>query len=111
MKKLFLITAILLISLTVAAQKKVKTYKVLAACGQCQFDMSSSTGCSLAIQVAGKKYWVDGSSITDHGNEHADDGLCKRVRKAEVQGSFKDNRFNTTSFVVIPEKKKKSKKK
>ena len=82
---------------------------MLAACGQCQFDMSSPNGCSLAIQIAGKKYWVDGSSISDHGNEHADDGLCKRVRKAKVQGSFKDHRFNTSSFILIPEKKSKKK--
>jgi len=107
MKNIFLIIITLLFINSSNAQKKVKTYKVLAACGQCQFDMSSPTGCALAIQIGGKNYWVDGSTISDHGDEHAEDGMCKTVRKAEVEGSFKDSRFNSTSFAIIPEKKKK----
>ncbi|MBL4668601.1 MAG: hypothetical protein JKY30_05000 [Flavobacteriales bacterium] len=107
MRKLLLITTILLVSITVNAQKKVKTYKALTACGSCQFDMSSPNGCSLAIQIAGKTYWVDGSSISDHGNEHANNGLCKTIRKVKVQGYFEKDRFKATSFELIPEKKKK----
>ena len=111
MKNTILIISILLVSLTSNAQKKEKTYKVLSACGQCLFDMNSETGCALAIQYGGKKYWVDGSSISDHGDEHADDGLCKAVKKAEVTGTFVDNRFQATSFSFLDEKKKKKKKK
>ncbi|MBL4593117.1 MAG: hypothetical protein JKX68_04780 [Flavobacteriales bacterium] len=110
MKNILLIATILLLSTTLNAQKKDKTYKVLTACGQCQFDMNSPTGCALAIQLAGKKYWVDGSTISDHGDEHADDGLCKKVRKAKVQGTFKGKRFESSSFVLISKKKKKKKK-
>ena len=107
MKNLILLISIALFSLTTQAQKKEKTYKVLAACGTCNFNMSSPTGCALAIQVAGKYYWVDGSTLQDHGNEHNADGMCKVTRKAEVQGTFKGNRFNATSFALLPEKKKK----
>lgn len=107
MKNLILITCITFFSINADAQQKIKTYKVLTACGTCQFDMSSPNGCALAIQIAGKSYWVDGSSLSDHGDEHADDGLCKTVKKAEVQGTFKENRIDVTSFRLLAEKKKK----
>ena len=35
-----------------------------------------------------KKYWVDGTGIADHGDEHAADGFCEATRKAEVKGTF-----------------------
>jgi len=109
MKNLTLIVCILLFSVTSLAQKKNKKYKVLTACGPCQFDMNSPSGCSLAIKIADKTYWVDGSSISDHGDEHAEDGLCRNVKKAEVKGTFDGNRFTSTSFALIPEKRKKKK--
>ena len=107
MKNIVLLISVVLFSLTTQAQKKEKTYKVLAACGTCNFNMSSPTGCALAIKVAGKYYWVDGSTLQDHGNEHNADGMCKVTRKAEVQGAFKGNRFTATSFALLPDKKKK----
>lgn len=111
MKNIILILSILTISLSANAQKKEKTYKVLASCGTCNFEMSSETGCALAIQYGGKKYWVDGSTLQDHGDEHdPEGGMCETIRKAEVKGSFDEKRFNANSFVLIPEKKKKKKK-
>jgi hypothetical protein len=107
MKNLVLLISIILFSFNIKAQKKEKTYKVLAACGTCHFNMSLPTGCALAIKIGGKNYWVDGSTLQDHGNEHNADGMCKVTRKAEVQGTFKGNRFNATSFALLPEKKKK----
>ena len=109
MKKLLIISLVIFLSSNVRAQKKEKTHKVLAACGQCQLDMNSKKGCSLAVQMAGKKYWVEGRSFSDFGDEHADDGLCRTIRKAEVQGTFKDDIFTATSFHILPEKKKKKK--
>lgn len=108
MKTLITIIAVV-VSVSVNAQQKVKTYKVLAACGLCQFDMNSTSGCSLAIQTGGKTYWVDGSILSDHGDEHAEDGMCYTIRKAEITGDFSDKRFKATSFVLIPNKKKKGK--
>ncbi|TXB66877.1 hypothetical protein FRY74_01465 [Vicingus serpentipes] len=107
MKNIVLLISVVLLSLTTQAQKKENTYKVIAACGTCNFNMSSPTGCALAIQVAGKYYWVDGSTLQDHGNEHNANGMCKVTRKAEVQGTFKGNRFNAKSFALLPDKKKK----
>lgn len=109
MKRFTLIIGIIVISFTANAQKKEKTYKVLTACGQCQLNMNSKTGCDLAIQLAGKTYWVDGTGIADHGDQHAPDGFCKTIRKAEVTGTIKDNRITVSSFVLLPEKKKKNK--
>jgi hypothetical protein len=109
MKNFILVVCLTLFSISVNAQKKEKTYKVLASCGQCQLEMISKTGCDLAIQYAGKKYWVDGTGIEDHGGSHASDGFCNAIRKAEVKGSFKDDKFYATSFVLLPEKKKKKK--
>jgi len=94
-------------SISVTAQQTEKTYKVLAACGSCHFNMPSETGCALAIQIAGKHYWVDGSNLSDHGDEHAENGLCKVIRKAEVVGKIKDNRIQASCFVLVDDKKKK----
>lgn len=111
MKKLIVILSILVVAINVNGQSEEKTYKVLTSCGQCQFDMNSTTGCALAIQYGGKKYWVDGTGIADHGDEHAADGFCETTRKAEVKGTFNGNRFQASSFVLIASKKKKKKKK
>lgn len=110
MKNLILIVSILVASLAVNAQSKEKTYKVIASCGSCQLDMNSESGCALAILYGGKKYWVDGTGITDHGDEHAVDGFCEATRKAEVTGTFKGDRFHASSFTLLSDKKKKAKK-
>lgn len=116
MKKIF-VFVVLLTSFAVNAQEtrskaeqdeakkgKNKTQIVEAACGQCQFGMNAK-GCDLAVRIDGKPYFVDGTSIDQHGDAHAHDGLCNAVRKAEVSGEIVDNRFKATSFVVIEEKK------
>ena len=74
---------------------------VEVSCGQCQFGMEGK-GCNLAIRIDGKSYYyVDGSSIDDHGDAHGDDGLCNCIRKAKVTGEIKDGRFLATSFSVL----------
>jgi hypothetical protein len=81
-----------------------KSQIVETSCGQCQFKMKGH-GCELAVRIDGKSYFVDGTSIDSHGDAHADDGLCAKVRKAEVVGEIIDNRFKVTSFKLIPSKK------
>ena len=71
---------------------EVNLTEVDASCGQCQFGMPGN-GCDLAIRMNGKVYYVDGSSIDDHGDAHAADGLCNCVRKAIVSGKVLDGRF------------------
>jgi Family of unknown function (DUF6370) len=106
MKKI--ITLILvLVSFAVTAQEKKETPKkqiVEASCGQCQFGMEGKE-CDLAVRIDGKSYFVDGTHIDKHGDAHAEDGFCAKVRKAEVIGEIVDNRFKVTYFKLLPEVK------
>ncbi|MEQ8768069.1 MAG: DUF6370 family protein [Planctomycetota bacterium] len=80
---------------------EVDGLKVDAGCGRCQFGLDDD-GCELAVRMLETTYLVDGSSIDDHGDAHADDGLCNAVRQAEVAGRVEDGRFIATSFQVLP---------
>ena len=72
-----------------------------AACGQCQFKMTENSGCDLAVKIDGKSYFVDGTTIHDHGDAHADDGFCQAIRQAEVKGEIIDGRFKAESFTLV----------
>ncbi len=78
--------------------KKVQV--VDAACGQCRFGLPGK-GCNLAIRTGGKAYFVDGTSIDEHGDAHASDGFCNAVRPAQVQGKIVDNRFKASYFKLV----------
>jgi Family of unknown function (DUF6370) len=102
MKKLIIIAFILLTSIA-KAQSKSKTQIVDVSCGQCQFGMKAK-GCDLAVRIDGKSYFVDGTKIDEHGDAHAKDGFCSAIRKAEVVGEVKDNRFVVSYFKLLPVK-------
>jgi len=85
--------------------KLVRFQVVEAACGQCQFKMEGKS-CDLAVRINGKSYFVDGTKIDDHGDAHAKDGFCEKVRKAEVRGNIVNNRFLASFFKLLPESKK-----
>ncbi|WP_309642011.1 DUF6370 family protein [Flavobacterium sp.] len=97
------ITTILIIFFCFAmhAQTKAKTQIIEVACGQCQFGMKAK-GCDLATRIDGKSYFINGTKIDDHGDAHAKDGFCSAVRKAEVIGQIKDNRFVVSYFKLLP---------
>lgn len=80
---------------------------VEASCGQCRFHMPGK-GCNLAVRINGKDYFVDGTSIDEHGDAHAKDGFCEAVRKAKVQGEIVNNRFEATYFKLIKPVEKES---
>jgi hypothetical protein len=103
MKALFS-TLLLIICMTVTAQDKTKVEVVEVSCGQCQFGMKAN-GCSLAVRIDGKSYFVDGTTLDEHGDAHAEDGFCNAVRQAEVIGEVKDGRFAVTYFKLLPLKK------
>ena len=105
MKKI-IVAAFLFLAVALSAQEKkeeIKPQIAEAACGQCQFAMKGN-GCDLAVRIDGKTYFVDGTTIDSHGDAHADDGFCAKIRKAEVVGKIVDNRFKVTSFKLIPKK-------
>jgi len=101
MKNVFSLV-ILFISITINAQEKPKVQIVEASCGQCQFGMKDKKGCDLAVRIDGKSYFVDGTKLDDHGDAHAEDGFCSAVRKAEVVGEVKDNKFVVSYFKLLP---------
>lgn len=113
MKIYLLLIALLFSAGFSSAQEKTTTKKpgqalltnhiVDASCGQCQFKMEGKS-CDLAVKIAGKAYFVDGSDIDQHGDAHAKDGFCQKVRKAVVSGQVMNNRFKATSFKLLPEK-------
>ncbi len=103
MKNLFLLIA-LVATISVSAQEP-KPRIVEASCGQCNFGMSGG-GCTLAVKIDGKSYFVDGTKIDQHGDAHAPDGFCSAIRKAEVTGEIVGDRFRATSFKLLPPEKK-----
>ena len=97
-------------SLKSAPDPSKKIMIVEASCGECQFHMKGK-GCDLAIRYEGKSYFVDGTSIDDHGDAHGADGFCEAIRKAEVQGEVKDGRFKASYFKLKPLAEEKSNRK
>ena len=83
---------------------------VEAACGQCQFGLPGKS-CDLAVRIDGKAYFTEGTKIDDHGDAHAKDGFCNAIRKAEVQGEIKDNKFVASYFKLLDKPSKKKTKK
>ena len=77
-----------------------KLLTVEASCGQCQFKMTGK-GCTLAIRIDGKSYFVDKAKIDDFGDAHSKMGFCNAIRKAKVQGDIIDGKFVATFFELI----------
>jgi Family of unknown function (DUF6370) len=111
MKKILVLLSFVFMAGAIQAQSKLavadstkKILKVEASCGECQFKMEGK-GCHLAVRMDGKSYFVDGTSIDDHGDAHGTEGFCEAIRKAEVQGEIVNNRFKATYFKILPLKK------
>ncbi len=76
---------------------------VEASCGQCNFKMAGK-GCTLAIRIKGKAYFVDKAHIDAFGDAHSKMGFCNAIRKAKVQGEIVNNKFVATYFELIDKK-------
>lgn len=88
-------------SVDTVSQKKI----VEASCGTCKLGLKGK-GCALAVRIDGKSYFVDGPFPLDSfGDAHGADGMCNIIRKAEVSGEIKDDRFIATSFKLLPVEK------
>ncbi|WP_316820994.1 DUF6370 family protein [Pedobacter gandavensis] len=116
MKKFITLMFFAVLALGVQAQEKAKKAPVVinfekphvveTACGECKFGMEGKE-CDLAVRIDGHAYFVDGSDIDDHGDAHAKDGFCNKVRKAEVTGKVVNGRFKATSFRLLKEEQAK----
>ncbi len=108
MKNLITVFFILFVSMNATAQNPATlkidpTKKVLtveASCGQCKFKMKGK-GCTLAVRIDGKPYFVDKSDIEAYGDAHAKMGFCNAIRKAKVQGEIQGGKFVASYFELI----------
>ena len=82
-----------------------KTVQIVeTSCGQCQFKMAGK-GCTLAVRINGKSYFVEKADIDAFGDAHGDEGFCNAIRKAKVQGKIVNNKFVATYFELIDKNK------
>lgn len=77
-----------------------KVLQVEAACGQCQFNMKGK-GCTLAVRIKGKSYFVENAHIDAFGDAHDTAGFCNAIRKAKVQGKIVKGKFVATYFELL----------
>lgn len=88
--------------------KTLQTVEV--SCGKCKLGLPGKA-CDMAVRIDGKSYYVDGASMDNYGDAHAQDGMCNAVRKAQVQGELVDDRFQVSYIKLLPvEKRQKTKK-
>lgn len=96
---------ILILSLLILAacgnKNEIKQVAELS-CGQCKFDLASEAGCTLAVRLDGKAYFVEGFKIDDFGDAHDEHiGFCNVIRKGEVTGEIVDNKFVATAIELV----------
>lgn len=105
LSKLLCVFLFCFLSVGLQAQRAGKTKQVNgiveASCGECKFGLKGN-GCHLAVRINGKAYFVDSTTIDEHGDAHAKDGFCNAVRKAKVLGYIKNNRFVAKQFILQP---------
>lgn len=71
------------------------------SCGQCQFGMQAA-GCDLAVRIEGQSYFIEGTSIDDHGDAHGETGFCNCVREAIISGERQGDRLVVNRFELLP---------
>ena len=98
MKKLILLCLLVLASCN---NKKEITKITEISCGQCQFEMNTENGCSLAVRFDDQAFFVDGFDIDDFGDAHDEHtGFCEVIRTAEVTGIIENERFTASKIVL-----------
>lgn len=115
MKKAAIVLIGLVLSLGVFSQEKKKQKLVMdntkplltleASCGTCMFKMKGD-GCKLAVRFEGKDYFLEGTSIDDHGDAHDQEGFCNAISKAKVQGRVKGDTFKVSYFELLKKETK-----
>jgi hypothetical protein len=108
MRKIFYLFLMLCMSSGLHAQNapakkidpKKKVLGVKASCGECQFKMKGK-GCTLAIKLDGKNFFVANANIDDYGDAHEKKGFCNSIRKAIVQGEVVDGKFVASYFELV----------
>lgn len=107
MKKLLTLVCLFAAFAIQAQDKKIEKQTVEASCGQCKLGMAGKKGCDLAVRIDNKNYFVEGADMNQFGDAHGQDGMCNAIRKAEVSGEIKGDKFIASSFKVLPVEGKK----
>lgn len=106
MMKITILSLSLFFTFGCAVQKHNEEFSgvVETACGECIFQMTGE-GCDLAVQIDGKYFFVEGSTVDEHGDAHAADGLCSVARKAKVVGTVRQGVFYAKYFELLKAEK------
>jgi hypothetical protein len=74
-------------------------------------DLSSSNQASISSKqdqlvnvIEDRCYFLDGTSIDDHGDAHGATGFCNCVREATISGTIQGDRFVVDKFELVPVK-------
>ena len=86
----------------ITADQLAKGAHVEAGCGTCLFELAGDA-CELAVKINGKAYFVDGATLDEFGDAHAEHGLCNAVSEAHVRGKIEGERFVAQTFELITE--------
>ena len=84
---------------------KIASEQLEVSCGQCQFGIPGA-GCDLAVRIEGQSYFLDGTSIDDHGDAHGETGFCNCIREAIISGVRQGDRLVVDKFELLPLKHK-----
>jgi hypothetical protein len=99
MKKIVFLSLLILASCS--NKKEIKQVAAIS-CGQCQFELDSKAGCSLAVKFDDKAYFVEGFDINDFGDAHdKTTGFCEVIRKGEIIGKIENDKFVASSIKLI----------
>ena len=77
------------------------------SCAKCQLGKTSDETCLLAVEINSEIYYVEGTTIDDHGDAHGSDGFCNVIRKAQVEGIVNENTFLLDKFRLLKYRPKK----
>jgi hypothetical protein len=100
MKKILILSVFILASCK--TEIKINVEEAAIACGQCMFELDSENGCSLAVKVLDKAYFVDGFDIDAFGDAHdVAKGFCNVERKAKIAGILENGRFKASRIEML----------
>ena len=105
---LLFVDEILIAQDSVAETHEMKVNLIVdASCAKCQFGKESDDECLLAVEINSEIYYVEGTSIDDHGDAHSSDGFCNSIRKAHVEGIIDRDKFLLEKFSLLKYRPKK----
>ncbi len=83
----------------------IESERLEVSCGQCQLGIPGA-GCDLAVRIEGQSYFLDGTSIDEHGDAHGETGFCNCIREAIISGVRQGDRVVVDKFELLPLKHK-----